>query len=140
MNEMIITEAQDYLTVRKDEDDYRRIVDIRSLFQKHGKEEVTGFLRECLRDKEKALKNLILIDKTNSRVDKFAGAILRIMMAIKILEGEEVNIIEGAEQGADQSSFIQKRNRGSHKRGRLWQNKNHDGEDRISGYASQRHA
>ena len=140
MNELIITEAQDYLTVKKD-DDYRRIVDIRNLLQKHNVKEVIDFLREYLRGKEKALRNLILIDKTHRRIDQYAGAIFRIMMAIKTLEeGEEVNIIERSEQGTEESSFIQKRNSSRNFRRRFRENKNDDGEDRIPRYASQRHA
>jgi len=139
MNELIISEAQDYLTVRRDEE-YRRIVDIRHLVQRHGEKEVTDFLKDCLREKEKALRNMILIDKTHRKVDYLAGAILRIMMAIKILEGEEVNIIERSEQGTEESCVIQKRNSSGNLRSRFRENKNHDGEDRIPRYASQRHA
>lgn len=141
MNEIIISEAQDYLTVRKDENDYRKIVDIRNLMRKHNIVEVVGFLREYLRDKEKALRNMILIDKTNKRIDQYAGAIFRIMMAIKVLEGEEVNLInEGSEQGTEESRVIQKRNSGGHIGRRFRKDKNHDGADRIPGYAAQRHA
>ena len=42
MNEAIISEAQDYLTVEKDEG-YRRIVDIQNLLQSHGTKEVILF-------------------------------------------------------------------------------------------------
>ena len=141
MNELIITEAQDYLTVRKDEDDYRRIVDIRNLLQKHSIEKVVGFLRDYLRDKEKALRNLILIDKTHGRIDQYAGAMFRIMMAIKTLEeGKEVNIIERSEQGTEESCNIQKRNSGGHRNSRKWQDKNSYGTNRIPRYASQRNA
>ena len=139
MNDILISEAQDYLTVKRDEE-YRRIVDIRHLVQRHGEKEVTVFLKDCLREKEKALRNMILIDKTHRKVDYLVGAILRIMMAIKVLEGEEVNIIERSEQGTVESRVLQKRNSGSNKRGRIWKNQNHDGEDRIPRYASQRHA
>ena len=139
MNDILISEAQDYLTIKRDEE-YRRIVDIRHLVQRHGEKEVTVFLKDCLREKEKALRNMILIDKTHRKVDYLAGAILRIMMAIKVLEGEEVNIIERSESGAEESRFIHKRNSGGNKRGRIWKNQNHDGEDRIPRYASQRHA
>jgi hypothetical protein len=140
MNELIISEAQDYLTVKKD-DDFRRIVDIRNLLQKHNVKEVTDFLRDYLRGKEKALRNLILIDKTHRRIDQYAGAMFRIMMAIKTLEeGEEVNIIERSEQGTEESCVIQKRNSGGNIRRRFRKDKNHDGADRVSGYAAQRHA
>ena len=139
MNETIISEAQDYLTVKRDED-YKRIVDIRHLIQKHGEKEVTDFLKDYLREKEKALRNMILIDKTHRKVDYLAGAMLRIMMAIKVLEGKEVNIIERSEQGTEESCVIQKRNSGRNFRRRFREDKNNDGENRIPRYASQRHA
>lgn len=140
MNDILISEAQDYLTVKRD-DDYKRIVDIRHLIQKHGEKAVTDFLKDYLKEKEKALRNMILIDKTHRKVDYLAGAILRIMMAIKVLEGEEVNLIEKSnEQGTIESCKIQKRNSGRNFRSRFRENKNNDGEDRIPRYASQRHA
>ena len=135
MNTLNISEAQDYLTVRKSEEDYKRIVDITHLLKNHDVKEVTGFLNECLRGKEKALRNLILIDKTSSRIDKFAGAIFRIMMAIKVLEGEEVNIIEKSEQGTEEGRFIQKRHSGGNLRRRVRKNPDHDVQDRLSGHA-----
>jgi len=139
MNEAIISEAQDYLTVRRDEE-YKRIVDIQNLLQNHNIKEVTGFLRDYLQGKEKALRNLVLIDKTHQRIDKYVGAMFRITMAINILEREEVNIIERSEQGTEKSCNIQKRNSGGNFRSRFRENKNNDGEDRIPRYASQRHA
>jgi hypothetical protein len=139
MNEAIISEAQDYLTVRRDEE-YKRIVDIQNLLQSHTTEEVILFLKDYLKGKEKALRNLILIDKTHSRIDQYAGAMFRITMAINIMEREEVNIIERSEQGTEKSCNIQKRNSSGNFRSRFRENKNYDGENRIPSYASQRHA
>jgi hypothetical protein len=139
MNEAIISEAQDYLTVRRDEE-YKRIVDIQNLLQNHTIKEVTGFLRDYLRGKEKALRNLILIDKTHQRIEKYVGAMFRITMAINILEREEVNIIERSEQGTEKSCKFQKWNSSGNFRSRFRKDKNYDGEDRIPRYASQRHA
>ena len=118
MNEAIISEAQDYLTVRRDEE-YKRIVDIQNLLQNHSIKEVMDLLRDYLQGKEKALRNLILIDKTHSRIDQYAGAMFRITMAINILEREEVNIIERSEQGTEKSCNIQKRNSGGNFRSRF---------------------
>ena len=139
MNEAIISEAQDYLTVRRDEE-YKRIVDIQNLLQNHSIKEVMDFLRDYLQGKEKALRNLVLIDKTHQRIDKYVGAMFRITMAINILEREEVNIIERSEQGTEKSCNIQKRYSGGNFGRRFRENKNHDGENRIPRYASQRHA
>lgn len=139
INDSIISEAQDYLTIKRDED-YKRIVDIRHLIQKHGEKEVTDFLKDYLREKEKALRNMIVIDKTHRKVDYLAGAILRIMMAIKVLEGEEVNINAEAQQRTESGRVIQKRNSNSCRNSRKWQDKNSYGTNRIARYASQRHA
>ena len=135
MNELIISTAQDYLTVKSGEDDYKRIVDIRSLLETHSKEEVTEFLKDLMRGKEKALRNLILINKTHRKVDYLAGAIFRIMMAIKVLGREEANIIEGAEQRTEKSRVIQKRDSGGNLRRRVRKNPDHDVQDRLSRHA-----
>lgn len=140
MNELIIQEAQDFLIVRKDADEYRHIVDIRHLLKKHSVKEVADFLKECLREKEKALRNMILIDKSNRRIDKFAGSILRLTLAIKVLEREEVNLIGISESRTKICGFIQKRNRSGNRNTRKWQDHDSYGEDRISHHPSQRSA
>jgi hypothetical protein len=128
MNETIISEAQDYLTVEKD-DGYKRIVDIMNLLQSHSVNEVVLFLKDYLKGKEQALRNLILIDKTHRKIDQYVGAMFRITMAIKTLE-EEVKIIEISKQGAKESSRIHKRNSGgNHGTGR-GKNRSNDAENR----------
>ena len=130
MNEAIISEAQDYLTVEKDEG-YRRIVDIQNLLQSHSTKEVIDFLKDYLKGKEQALRNLILIDKTHRRIDQYVSAMFRITMAIKTLEeGEEVKIIEISKQGAKESGGIHKRNSGGNNGTRSRKNRSHDAENR----------
>jgi len=132
MNEAIISEAQDYLTVEKDEG-YRRIVDIINLLQSHSTNEVILFLKDYLNGKEEALRNLILIDKTHRRIDQYVSAMFRITMAIKTLEeGEEVKIIEISKQGAEKSGRIHKRNSGGNHGTRSGKNRSHDAENRSA--------
>jgi len=130
MNEAIISEAQDYLTVEKDEG-YRRIVDIQNLLQNHSTKEVILFLKDYLKGKEEALRNLILIDKTHRRIDQYVSAMFRITMAIKTLEeGEEVKIIEISKQGAKESGGIHKRNSCGNNGTRSRKNRSNDAENR----------
>ena len=137
MNELIIQEAQDFLIVRKDADEYRHIVDIRHLLKKHSVKEVADFLKECLREKEKALRNMILIDKSNRRIDKFAGSILRLTLAIKVLEREEVNIIETSESGAVERGILQERCSYRRRKSRKWENNCNHGKGKSLGNTSQ---
>jgi hypothetical protein len=130
MNEAIISEAQDYLTVEKDEG-YKRIVDIINLLQSHSTDEVILFLKDYLKGKEEALRNLILIDKTHRRIDQYVSAMFRITMAIKTLEeGDEVKIIEISKQGAKESGRFRQRNSGGNHRTRSGKNRSHDAENR----------
>jgi len=132
MNETIISEAKDYLTVEKDEG-YRRIVDIQNLLQNHKIDEVILFLKDYLKGKEQALRNLILIDKTHRRIDQYVGAMFRITMAIKTLEeGEEVKIIEISKQRTKESGGIHKRNSRGNNGTRSRKNRSHDAENRPS--------
>ena len=140
MNEAIISEAQDYLTVEKDEG-YKRIVDIINLLQSHSTEEIILFLKDYLKGKEQALRNLILIDKTHRRIDQYVSAMFRITMAIKTLEeGEEVKIIEISKSGAKEGGRIHKRNSCGNNRTRSWKNRSHDAADRSARNSTQRAA
>jgi len=140
MNETIISEAQDYLTVEKDEG-YKRIVDILNLLQNHSINEVILFLKDYLKGKEQALRNLILIDKTHRRIDQYVSAMFRITMAIKTLEeGEEVKIIEIPKSRAKECGRFRQRNScGNHRTG-SGKNRSHDAADRSARNPSQRAA
>jgi len=140
MNEAIISEAQDYLTVEKDEG-YKRIVDIINLLQSHSTNEVVLFLKDYLKGKEEALRNLIMIDKTHRRIDQYVSAMFRITMAIKTLEeGEEVKIIEISKQRAKEGGRIHKRNSGGNNGTGSWKNRSHDAADRFARNSTQRAA
>jgi len=87
MSRDTIQEAQDYLTVRRD-DKKRKILDIKILLKRHPEWRVVDFLDQMLREKEKALKDLVLMDKTNHKVDETIAGMFRLNMAIKTIERE----------------------------------------------------
>ena len=142
MTHQTISDAQMYLTVQRG-DQFKTIVDIESLKRKHSDKEIIEFLKEYLREKEKALRNMILIDKTHRKVDELAAAMFRLTMAIKILEngdsiylnhnGKEVKKIVRFKRGTEKSSKLSKRNSCNNSSTRIRENKNHDGKDRDTG-------
>ncbi len=140
MTKESIIEAQEYLRV-KTEYGCKRIIDIGALLESHNDGEVIKFLKDYLREKEKTLKNMILIDKTHPKVDQIVAAMFRISMAIKSLEeGEGVTEIERTQQGAEESCRFHKRYSGGHRGPGIGQDACHDGKDREPGQTIQRAA
>jgi hypothetical protein len=140
MTKESIIEAQEYLRV-KTQYGFRRILDVRSLFEGYNDVEVIKFLKNHLREKEKTLKNMILIDKSHPRVDQIVASMFRLSMSIKTLEeGEEVMMIERSQQGAEESGQFHKRDSGCHSGPGIGKNPGHDGKDRKSGQTIQRAA
>ena len=140
MTEEIIFDAQDYLTI-ENEGIRKRIIDLDSLIKRHSMDEVISFLKSYLGEKNKALKNLILMDKTQRRVDETVTAMFRIHMAIKLLEdGKEVTAFELSQQRARESCTFYKRHSSRHHRSRSRKNRSHDAQDRSARYPTQRAA
>lgn len=140
MTEEIIYEAQQYLTIEKD-DGFKRIINIEDLMKRHGPNKVILFLKEYLKDKEKGLRNLLLIDKCQKKIDEYVASMFRMHMAIKTLEsGREVKIIERSQSRAEESGQLHKRNRSRHHRARRWQDRSHDEKNRPARYPTQRAA
>jgi hypothetical protein len=140
MTKESIMEAQDYLTVEI-EDGHKRIIDINHLLKRHNIKEVISFLKEYSREKEHALRNMILIDKTHRKVDQFISALFRMTMAIKTLEeGEEVVKLARIKQGAKKSCQLYKRNSSGNNWSRSGKNGSHDAKNRTAHYPSQRAA
>jgi len=83
-----IREAQEYLTVNN-ETSKSQIVNIELLSQRHPVELVISFLRELFEDHKKTLQGLLLIDKTDSRVDETISAMFRIYMSMQTLSRGE---------------------------------------------------
>ena len=140
MTKQSIIEAQDYLRV-KTEYGCKRIIDVRALFKSHNDSEVIKFLKDYLREKEKTLKNMILIDKTHQKVDQIVASMFRISMAIKSLEaGREVILLERSQQGAEKSRQFHKRDSCGHSGSGIGKDILHDGKDRTLGKTAQRAA
>ena len=140
MTKESILEAQDYLRV-KTEYGCKRVLDIHSLLKNRNISEVISFMKDYLREKEKTLKNMILIDKTHPKVDQIVAAMFRISMAIKSLEeGKEVIKLERSQQGTEESGRFHKRDSGGHSGSGIGENPGHDGKDRKSGQTIQRAA
>jgi len=140
MTKQSIIEAQEYLRV-KTEYGCKRIIDVRALFKSHNDSEVIKFLKDYLREMEKTLKNMILIDKSHPKVDRIVAAMFRISMAIKSLqEGEGVIKLERTQQGTEESGRFHKRDSGGHSGSGKWQDSGYDGKDRKPGQAIQRAA
>ena len=139
MTNETLSEAQDYLTVEK-EDGHKSIINIEELMNRHSLEEIIEFLKDYRKDKEKALKNLMLIDKTQRRVDQYVATIFRIYMAIKTLEGEEVAQIEKSQRGTTKSGKLHDRNSGGSERTRFRQNRSAHAKNRAARDETQRAA
>ena len=149
MKKEILLEAQDYLTMSKDGSS-RRIVDIDSLIKRHRPEEIITFLKDYAREKEKALKNLILIDKTLRKVDEMAAALFRMHMAIRTMEAgleticisgrKGVANIEQSQHRAKKSGRLHKRDSGGNNRTGSGKNRSDDAENRPAGDQTQRAA
>jgi len=132
MTTEIITEAQEYLTVIYG-DRRRRILNIMVLLENHQTEAVIGFLKSLLREKEKMLRQYILRDKTDPRLDDLVAVMFRIYMCIQVLESEVIGNHE-LEQGAAEGGKLSNRNCSSDRCTGVRKNTHHDGEDREAGH------
>jgi hypothetical protein len=90
-----IQEAQDYLTIIT-ENRVKRIMDVEHLLNRHPKESVLSFLEDLYRDKQRALKEMLAMDKTSSRINELIAAMFRIHMAIKTIKTDERKEVKAA--------------------------------------------
>ena len=82
-----IAEIQNYLTV--DYGEYKKIIlDMNLILRRHTPENVVTFLYQLIKEKERALRNLIITDKTSPKVNDTVAFMLRVYLVIKILERE----------------------------------------------------
>ena len=96
MTKELIQTAQDYLTM-KENGRTRKIVDLDRLMGKHPSKEIIDFLKTILKEKQIALRDFILADKTKKEIDETVSVMFRVTMAIKTLEdGKEVRDGDGA--------------------------------------------
>ena len=85
MTTEVISTAQEYLTVNS-EDKKSEIVNVELLLKRHPAEYVIAFLQELLDEKETFLKELVLTDRTNSRLNETIATMFRLHMAIRTIE------------------------------------------------------
>jgi len=135
--DQLIQDAQQYLTFHSN-GNTRMIVDLNHLWMNHSIPEVIDFLKHYLHEKQKSLRNMILIDKTHRKVDELVSQMFRLHMAIRILDRKEVNLVERSQQGATKSCKIPARNKRRHSDTGKRQNKNDDGKNRHARYPAQR--
>ena len=89
MTKDIIKDAQAYLTVATKDNGKKKILDIEQLLKKHPREEVIDLLKTYLKEKQDALKDLVLTDKSRQEIDSTVAIAFRVTMAIKIIELEK---------------------------------------------------
>ena len=89
MTKDIIKDAQAYLTVATKDNGKKKILDIEHLLKKHPREEVIDLLKTYLKEKQDALKDLVLTDKSRQEIDSTVAIAFRVTMAIKIIELEK---------------------------------------------------
>lgn len=96
MTREMIQIAQEYLTMREN-GRTKKIVDLDRLMRTHPSQEVIDFLRTILKEKQIALRDFILADKTKKEIDETVSVMFRVTMAIKTLEeGKEVRDVDRA--------------------------------------------
>lgn len=88
MTKESIQVAQDYLTVATKENGKRKIMDIDTLLRKHPSEEVINLLKTYLKEKQNALRDFILQDKTKPEIDETVAVMFRVTMALQTIEKE----------------------------------------------------
>jgi len=96
-----IQTAQDYLTVISDSR-VKRIINIKPLLERHPARSVISFLGNLYDEKLEMLVELLIKDKTSSKINEVITAMFRIYMAIKTMQidGEEVEENDRAESRA----------------------------------------
>jgi len=132
-----LQDAQQYLTFQSN-GDTRMIVDLNHLLMNHSIPAVLDFLKHYLHEKQKSLRNMILIDKQHWKVNELVSQMFRLHMAIRILDRKEVNLVERSQQRTTKSCKISTRNKRCHSHSRIRQNKNDDGKNRNARYPAQR--
>ena len=84
MTKKIINQVQEFLTYCG-EDRIYRIVNVEVLLKRHPPEAVIGFLRLLREDYKKELKNLLLENKTDAKINEIVAKKFRIRMAINTI-------------------------------------------------------
>ncbi len=83
MSKTEIDSIQDFLTIRKDDENIRyQILNVQLLLRRHSPGDVIGFLDELHKDYTKKLREIIREDKTSFKLNEIIATKFRIKMAI----------------------------------------------------------
>ena len=85
MTDQTIDAVQDYLTIIS-ENRVKRIMDIKTLMERHPSERVVSLLKQLSKEKEKILMELIETDKTSSTINEAVATMFRLHMAITTIQ------------------------------------------------------
>ena len=85
MTDQTIDAVQDYLTIVS-ENRVKRIMDIKTLMERHPSERVVSLLKQLSKEKEKILMELIETDKTSSTINEAVATMFRLHMAITTIQ------------------------------------------------------
>ena len=85
MTDQTIDAVQDYLTIISG-NRVKRIMDIKTLMERHPSEAVVSLLKQLSKEKEKILMELIETDKTSSTINEAVATMFRLHMAITTIQ------------------------------------------------------
>ncbi len=87
-----IQKIQACLTVCRNGDEKRKIIDVEVLLKRHKTESVISLLRRLLKEKQKTLVTLIDTDESKFEIDEIIGTMFRLHLAIRRLEREREEV------------------------------------------------
>jgi hypothetical protein len=83
-----IQKVQALLTVDRNGDGKKKIIDVEVLLKRHKAESVISLLEGLLKEKQKGLIALIGMDESRFEIDETVGTMFRLHLAIRRLERE----------------------------------------------------
>ena len=89
-----IQKIQACLTVCRNGDEKRKIIDVELLLKRHKAESVISLLKRLLKEKQKTLVTLIDTDESRFEIDEIIGTMFRLHLAIRRLEREKEEVKE----------------------------------------------
>ena len=89
-----IQKIQACLTVCRNGDEKRKIIDVELLLKRHKAESVISLLRRLLKEKQKTLVTLVDTDESRFEIDEIIGTMFRLHLAIRRLEREKEEVKE----------------------------------------------
>ena len=82
-----IQNVQSCLTIRRNGTS-RKIVDVETLFRRHGNSQVLSLLLDLQKEKQKELVRLMRGDRSKHEIDEAVAQMFRLHMAIKVIQRE----------------------------------------------------